>query len=105
MRELQEFKRAWTDQDPDQNTDYNPLSLKIQAEIIPPTLRVPKEKFSGIIDPTDHVAAFESHMDLYGTTDTIKCRAFLATVKGVAQSWYDSLSAHSITKFKQFKKL
>ena len=74
-RELQELKRVWTDQDHDQDVDVDsdPLSLKIQVEKVSPTLRFPKEKFSRTIDPTNHVATFESRMDLYGTTDAIKC--------------------------------
>ena len=40
-RELQELKRVQIGQD----ADNNPLSLKIQAEIVPPTFGVPKKKF------------------------------------------------------------
>ena len=64
--------------------DSNPLSLVIQAKMVPPTIRVPKEKFSGMSDPADHAVAFESHMDLYGATDDTKCQAFSTTFKGVA---------------------
>ena len=53
--------------------DNNPLLLAIQAKMVLLTLRVHKEKFSGTTDPTDHVTAFESHMDLYGVNDAIKC--------------------------------
>ena len=86
MKELQELKRVWIGQDPNQDTECNPLSLKIQAKIFSLTLKVPKEKFSEITDSTDHVVVFESHMDLYGVTDVVKCRSFLATFKGVARS-------------------
>ena len=85
--------------------DSNPLSLAIQAEIVPLTIRVPKEKFNGTTDPIDHVTAFESHMNLYGATNVAKCRAFSTTFRGVARSWYDSFTAQSITSFKYFKKL
>ena len=64
--------------------DNNPLSLAIQTEMVPLTIRVPKEKFSETTDPTDHVATFESHMDLYGATNAVKCRAFSVTFKGMA---------------------
>ena len=66
--------------------DNNLMSLAIQAKMVTLTLWVPKEKFSGTIDSTDHVAAYESHIDLYGVNDAIKCRAFLATFRGVARS-------------------
>ena len=105
MQELQQLKKIWLGQEADQDMDSNPLSVAIQAEVVPATLRVPKEKFNGMIDLTDYVATFESHMNLYGATDAIKCRAFLATFKGVALTWYNSLSTQSITNFKHFKKL
>ena len=73
--------------------ESNLLSLAIQAEMVSLTIWVPKEKFNGMSDPADHVAAFESHMDFYGATDAIKCREFSTTFKGVARSWYDSFPA------------
>ena len=91
MRESQQLKRVRLRQDADQEVDNNPLSLAIQVEIVPPTIRVHKENFSGITDPTDHVIAFESHMDLYGATDAAKCKVFLTTFRVIARSWYDSL--------------
>ena len=105
MRELQQLKKVRLGQDADQEVDSNPLSLAIQVKIVPPTVRVPKKKFSGTTDPTGCVVAFESHMNLYGATDVAKCRAFSITFTGVAQSWYDSLPAQSIANFKYFKKL
>ena len=69
------------------------------------TIRDPKERFSRMSDPTNHVAAFESHMDFYGATDATKCRAISATFRGVARSWFDSLPVLSIINFKYFKKL
>ena len=71
-------------QDVDPEVDSNPLSLVIQAEMVLHTIRVPKEKCSGMSDPADHVAAFESHMDLYSATDATKCWAFSATFRGMA---------------------
>ena len=81
------------------------LSLVIQVEMVPLTLRVPKKKFSGTTNLTNHVVTFKSHMNLYNAIDAAKCRAFLATFKGVARSWYDSLPSQSIPSFKYFKKL
>ena len=66
MQELQKLKRVQIDQDSDQDTDSNPLSLKIQAKVVLPTLKVFKEKFDGTTDPTNHVVGFESTLDLYG---------------------------------------
>ena len=80
------------------------MSLAIQLDVVSPTIRVLKEKFSGTSDLADHATAFESHMDFYGAFDVTKCRAFSATFRGVARSWYDSLPAQSIRSFKYFKK-
>ena len=102
MQELQQLKKVRLGQDSDPEMESNPLSLVIQSNPISPAIRIPKEKFSKISDPTDHVAAFESRMDFYGASDATKCRAFSATFNGVARSWYDSLSAQSITSFKCF---
>ena len=105
MKEWQELKRVQIDQNSDQDTDSNTLSLGIQAKVVPLTLKVPKEKFDGTTNSIDHVAAFESNMDLYGAFDAVKGQAFLATFRGVARSWYDSLPSQTIMKFKQFKRL
>ena len=85
--------------------ESNLLSLAIQLDVISPTIRIPKEKFSETSDPTDHATAFESRMNFYGASDATKCRAFSATLTRVARSWYDSLPAQSITSFKCLKKL
>ena len=87
MRELQELKRVRRDQD----TDTNPWSLRIQAKVVPPNLRVSKEKFDGMTGLAYHVPCFESTLDLYGVSDVIKCRAFPTNFKGIARFWYDSL--------------
>ena len=105
MRELQQLKNVQLGQDSDPEMESNPLSLAIQSNPIFPAIRIPKEKFSGTSDSVDHAAAFESRMDFYGASDSTKCRAFSATLTGVARSWYDSLYAQFITSFKCLKKL
>ena len=66
MLELQQLKKVRLGQDPDPEMESNPLSLAIQSDPISPAIRIPKEKFNGTSNPTDHVAAFESRMDFYG---------------------------------------
>ena len=73
--------------------------------MIPHSYRVPKEKYNGAIDPTDHVACFESTLDLYGTSDAIKCRMFPTTLIEMARSWYGSLPPQSISRFSQLRQL
>ena len=72
IKEVQELKKIRKASNFDQEIDNNPLSLEIRSAVIPPSHRVPKEKYSGTTDPTDHVACFESTLDLYGTSDAIK---------------------------------
>ena len=69
MRELQQLKKVRLGQNPDPNLEKNPLSLTIQSDVISTAIRVPKERFSGTSDPTDHAATFESHMDFYGALE------------------------------------
>ena len=99
------MKKVQKDSDTDQDVDDNPLSLEIQSAVIPPSYRVPKEKYNGTTDPIDHVACFESTLDLYGISDAIKCRMFPAILIGMARSWYGSLPAQSISRFKQLRQL
>ena len=80
MKEFQELKNVRKDSNVDQEVDDNPLSLEIQFAVIPPSYRVPKEKYNGMTDPIDHVACFESTLDLYGTSDAIKCKMFPTTL-------------------------
>ena len=84
MQELQQLKKVRLGQDSDAEIESNPLSLAIQSDPISPAIRIPKEKFGGASDPADHAAAFESRMDFYGASDATKCRAFSATLTGVA---------------------
>ena len=80
------MKKVRLGQDPDLDVESNPLSLAIQSDMISPTIRISKEKFSGTSDPTNHAAAFESRMDFYGASDATKCRVFLATFTRVVRS-------------------
>ena len=72
---------------------------KIQVVIVLATLKVQKEKYNGMIDPTDHITCFESTLDLYDATDDTKCRMFPNTLQGMARSWYDFFPAQSIFRF------
>ena len=96
IKEVQELKKVRKNSEADQDIDSDPLSLEIRSAVIPPSHRVPKEKYSGTTDPTDHVACFESTLDLYGTSDAIKCRMFPATLIGMARSWYGSLPPNQL---------
>ena len=105
MKEVQKLKNVRKDSNAGQDVDDNPLSLEIQYAVISPSYRVPKEKYNGTTDPTDQVACFESTLDLYGTSDAIKCRMFPATLIEMARSWYGSLPPQSISRFRQLREL
>ena len=77
--------------------------MKIQAVVVPPTLRVSKEKYTKTTDPIDYIACFKSMLDLYDATDAIKCKMFSTTLIEMAHSWYESLPTQLIICFKQFK--
>ena len=79
----------------------NPLSLKIQEEIVPPNLKMLRERYNKLIDPHDHISYFQTSLDLYGAINATKCPMFSATLKRVAQSWFDSFLDQSIDSFKQ----
>ena len=64
MEELLEMKKVRRDQSINQETDSNPLSLEIQEKMVPPSLRVPKEKYDGTPNPSDHIFCFQTTLGL-----------------------------------------
>ena len=105
MEEIREKKRIRKDQLLDQKVDNNPLASKIQEKIVSPSLRITNKKYDGTTNPSDHIACFQTILDLYGSTDTAKYRIFSVTLKGMVRAWFDSLLSHSVTSFKQLSKL
>lgn len=86
-------------------TQFGNLGLSCKTPFAPSTLAAPGaqkvklpniDTFDGTMDPDDHLAAFKRAMYLQGADDATWCKHFPATLKGVAQKWFNSLPDHSI---------
>ena len=69
IKKLKEMKKIKKDQYLDQEDDNNPLFLELYEEIVPTTLRIPKEKYDGTSDPTNHISCFQTTLDPYDASD------------------------------------
>jgi len=57
------------------------------------------DKYDGTTDPDEHVDAYLTQVSLYTTKDTLLCRVFPTSLKGVSLSWFTRLPARSIDCF------
>ncbi|XP_057248901.1 uncharacterized protein LOC125494762 [Beta vulgaris subsp. vulgaris] len=65
-----------------------------------PKVKLPTiEPFDGTTDPDDHLSAYKHQMYVQGVDDATWCKNFLATLKGVAQKWFNNLSPNSVNNF------
>ncbi|RWV84367.1 hypothetical protein GW17_00053916 [Ensete ventricosum] len=82
------------------STGGSPFVLEIQDKPIPQNFRLPTlEAYNGSFDLMEHTTTFRAQMTLYGTTDTLMCRAFLTTLRGPSRIWYTRLKPSSIFCF------
>ncbi|GFZ10013.1 hypothetical protein Acr_21g0006120 [Actinidia rufa] len=56
-------------------------------------------------DPMDHLDSYKSLMSLQGCSDEVMCKAFSATLKGPARSWFRKLLPGSIDSFGELSRL
>ncbi|GFZ08777.1 hypothetical protein Acr_20g0005850 [Actinidia rufa] len=61
--------------------------------------------YEGKTDPMDHLDSYKSLMSLKGYSDEIMCKAFSATLKGPARSWFRKLSPGTIDSFGELSRL
>lgn len=60
--------------------------------------------YEGKSDHSEHAATFMSQMMLFRTTDSLMCRTFPMTLRGVAREWFDNLSLELISSLGQLVK-
>ncbi|GFZ15647.1 hypothetical protein Acr_25g0000560 [Actinidia rufa] len=61
--------------------------------------------YEGKTDPMDHLDSYKSLMSLQGCSDEVMCKAFSATLKGPARSWFRKLSPGTIDSFGDLSRL
>ncbi|XP_073153377.1 uncharacterized protein [Henckelia pumila] len=82
-----------------------PFTQEILDADLPKQFKLPHvEEYDGKVDPEDHLARFENAAPLHKYSDQIKCRAFLTTLIGPAQQWFNMLRPGKIKEFKDFSK-
>ena len=79
-----------------------PFTALVTLFPLPPKFRMPQvETYDESKDPLDHLKSFRTLMHLQGVVDEIMCRAFPATLKGLARIWFSKLTPNSIGTFKE----
>jgi len=61
--------------------------------------------FDETTDPDDHLDVYKAHMYVQDVDDATCCRYFPATLKGIAQRWFNGLPSGSVTSFFQLAEL
>ncbi|GFS42455.1 hypothetical protein Acr_00g0079950 [Actinidia rufa] len=61
--------------------------------------------YEGKTNPMDHLDSYKSLMSLQGCSDEVMCKAFSATLKGPARSWFRKLSPRTIDSFGDLSRL
>ncbi|GFZ01032.1 hypothetical protein Acr_14g0006670 [Actinidia rufa] len=61
--------------------------------------------YEGKTDPMDHLDSYKSLMSLQGCSDEVMCKAFSATLKGPARSWFRKLSPGTVDSFGDLSRL
>lgn len=83
-----------------------PFAPGIMATPRPSKIKLPSiEAFDGTTDPNDHISAYKHQMYVQAADDATWCKLFPATLKGVAQKWFNSLPAHCINNFTELSTL
>nr|GMD52473.1 uncharacterized protein LOC109149038 [Ipomoea batatas] len=66
----------------------------------PTDLKIPEHAtFDGMGDPREHLVSYQAKMQVLGVEEPLMCKAFLPTLKGLAQKWFLALPSRSIRCF------
>ncbi|GFY91372.1 hypothetical protein Acr_07g0015680 [Actinidia rufa] len=84
-----------------------PFTKRILRARISSKFKLPTQLgiYEGKTDPMDHLDSYKSLMSLQGCSDEIMCKAFSATLKGPARSWFQKLSPGTIDSFGDLSRL
>jgi len=58
------------------------------------------DRYDGSTDPDEHIDVYETQMRLYTTNQTVMCRVFPTSLKGMALNWFTRLPPYSIDYFR-----
>lgn len=71
--------------------NLSPFSRHIMETPNPGKIKIPMiEHYSGITDPTNHLAAYKAQMTVQMFCESTWCRYFPTTLKGLALNWFTS---------------
>ncbi|GFS37177.1 hypothetical protein Acr_00g0050430 [Actinidia rufa] len=84
-----------------------PFTRRILRARISSKFKLPTQLgiYEGKTDPMDHLDSYKSLMSLQGCSDEVMCKAFSATLKGPARSWFRKLSPGIIDSFGELSRL
>ncbi|GFZ10378.1 hypothetical protein Acr_21g0009770 [Actinidia rufa] len=84
-----------------------PFTKRVLGARISSKFKLPTQLgiYEGRTDPMDHLDSYKSLMSLQGCSDEVMCKAFSATLKGPARSWFQKLSPGTIDSFGELSRL
>ncbi|GFZ09061.1 hypothetical protein Acr_20g0008690 [Actinidia rufa] len=84
-----------------------PFTKRVLGARISSKFKLPTQLgiYEGKTDPMDHLDSYKSLMSLQGCSDEVMCKAFSATLKGPARSWFQKLSPGTIDTFGELSRL
>ncbi|GFS40586.1 hypothetical protein Acr_00g0069430 [Actinidia rufa] len=84
-----------------------PFSERVLRARISSKFKLPTQLgiYEGKTDLMNHLDSYKSLMSLQGCSDEVMCKAFSATLKGSARSWFRKLSPGTVDSFGELNRL